>query len=292
MGKRKGFSLIELLVLLAIIAVLTALLVPAVQRAREAALRTQSMNNLRQCVLALHNAADAHQGQLPTLNGMPYPVWRGRSMMFSLLPYVEEENFYRECLSTGLFPSEHLVRAYVSPADPTIAIPQTAGEVASYAANAIAFDGQPRISSSFPDGTSQTIAFAEHYADKCQLTQFSWSLTLPITVSSPIEKVAHRATFAEPRALPDLIGGPYLAPDIFPITSGNPPVSTGSAPGLTFQTRPAVEDCDARLAQSPHSAGMLTGFFDGSVHLLASNTSENVYWALVTPNKGEVVDGW
>ena len=111
--KRRGFSLLELLVVLAILAVLIGLLLPAVQKIRQAAARAVCGNNLKQLALAAHNY-EAMKGGFPycaiTTNGnqppyLPY-VWTttgdrghpngtlGRSSgLVALLPFLEQENF-------------------------------------------------------------------------------------------------------------------------------------------------------------------------------------------------------
>ena len=87
MKKRKAFTLIELLVVIAIIAILVALLLPAVQQAREAARRTQCKNNLKQLSLALHNYHDVYQ-TFPAASQQSRRF--GPSPFVAMLPYFEQ----------------------------------------------------------------------------------------------------------------------------------------------------------------------------------------------------------
>jgi prepilin-type N-terminal cleavage/methylation domain-containing protein len=98
--KRHAFTLIELLVCLSVIAILMALLLPAVQQAREAARKAVCRNNLRQLGLALHNYHDAHQtfppGWIPFDRLALRPADRGDSWAWGafLLPYLDQAPLY------------------------------------------------------------------------------------------------------------------------------------------------------------------------------------------------------
>jgi prepilin-type N-terminal cleavage/methylation domain-containing protein/prepilin-type processing-associated H-X9-DG protein len=95
-----GFTLVELLVVVAIIGVLVALVLPAVQAAREAARRAQCQNNLRQIGLALHVYHDAHK-QLPVgcvEKRIQKTTPNGRQLSWSaeLLPHLEEQSLWHQ----------------------------------------------------------------------------------------------------------------------------------------------------------------------------------------------------
>src|SRR6186997_1376717 len=88
---RRAFTLVELLVVIAIIGVLVALLLPAVQSARESARRMQCSNNLRQVSIAVHSYHDAIQYLPPASTNSNLS---GSSAFAAILPHIEQSNAY------------------------------------------------------------------------------------------------------------------------------------------------------------------------------------------------------
>jgi prepilin-type N-terminal cleavage/methylation domain-containing protein len=91
-ARRGGFSLLELLVVIGIIGILVGLLLPAVQRTREAASRISCFNNLKQIGLAMHHHHDVH-GRLPAFSGGDA---NAATWTVMVLPFMEQTNLYRQ----------------------------------------------------------------------------------------------------------------------------------------------------------------------------------------------------
>src|SRR5687767_5126165 len=94
---RTGFTLVELLVVIAIVGILIALLLPAVQQARESGNRISCQNNLKQIGLAVHGYHDT-RNKFPsgTNNDKPFPLAAPRTTyLIELYPYLEQDNIYQ-----------------------------------------------------------------------------------------------------------------------------------------------------------------------------------------------------
>jgi prepilin-type N-terminal cleavage/methylation domain-containing protein len=131
--ERSGFTLVELLVVIAIIGILVALLLPAIQAAREASRRAQCSNHLKQLGLAIHNFHDGRKYKPPgtTQDQRPFgPAasnW-GASWLVYILPYVEQQSLWDQLTigggtgygnaANGPFYTGHMIPVYRCPSSP------------------------------------------------------------------------------------------------------------------------------------------------------------------------------
>ena len=297
-NRRRGLTLIELLVVIGIIAVLIALLVPAVQRVREAAARAQSLNNLKQMALACQSFHDAEK-TLPPAQGARSP---GRGVIgpvhFHILDYIEQGPVLQSAQSPSGYARwdvnatyGKVIPTYLSPSDPTVTTGQaslgalwaeasfaynfqvfgngsmaTSPDVASGNPNTtnIAFwFGRTRLSA-IQDGTSNTIMFAEKIAQCGQ-----WQGPVDGAGLWSCEFNQRRPGFA---------------------INGAAPNSTGLA--CMFQVRPNPATCDWQLASTPSSDAILVALCDGSARSLAASTTPGIWWSALQPNDGGILGDW
>jgi Tfp pilus assembly protein PilE len=274
-----GKSLIELIVTIAIVAVLLSLVLPAIQKVRARARGVEAKNHMRQLTIASGNFAATNDGKLPSLEGN-----RAKNSIFTeLIPHLGGIVLNTADTATTIRSS------FLSPADPSIHSdhPDNKGDC-SYALNSLVFENG-LFQTMFGDGTSNTLLFTTHYA-KCKGTAFVWSLrrvtcmsyggpnqvTQVLCVKPPI----HRGTIADPGV-----------DDIRPVPGKTTGRSEPSVAGLSFQPTVHWNECDYRLPQALQNNLLDVAMADGSVRTVRQGVEPWVFWSAVTPNGGEVLPG-
>ncbi len=279
--RRPGFTLIELLVVIAIIGILIALLLPAVQKVREAANRISSTNNLKQLGLAIHNFHDTNQ-QIPTNGGhaagdpviisenvdgvLGYgdPTKSGRdqpgSWAYAILPQLEQGNVYQNDgysvpLKLFIDPGCRPVLATNAISDHGI-VPNPNGRNpwshTDYAINIMVSGsrGSHTRLTDITDGTSNTILLGTKAMDPANYTTGTWHWDEPLFSGGT--------------------GGTYRM---------------GTA---VLQDQPG--NAYPQNWGAPYAGGCLFSMCDGSVRTIAYGPDPTTFGYLLNPNDGHVAD--
>jgi len=218
-ARRDAFTLIELIVVIAIIGVLIGLLLPAVQAVRQSANRAQSANNLKQMGLGIINAAATANGTLPPAMDQ-FPTGSGTfgSLFFHILPYIEEDlvqSAAKPTNTTGTFATPQLpflVYGGSNPATPTVedtmnytvktfvaptdSFNGNTGGLCSYAGNGMVFVSGSRYPQVFGlKGTTKCVMLFERAATSNSgqfVTTAGTNGTLSWTGSAPVPDVGNK----------------------------------------------------------------------------------------------------
>jgi prepilin-type N-terminal cleavage/methylation domain-containing protein len=319
--RRAAFTLIELLVVIAVIGILIALLLPAVQKVREAANRTSCTNNFKQLGLAFHNMHDVNRqlpptaadvtGTSPATTG-PYANGVNYTAFTWLLPFIEQANVYQLLTSQPLITSAtagtatNKVKTYQCPSDPG----NSSG--ASLANQTVTWGGFTITPSTFgsPAGGASSYVVNNQVFGNPGSGSYQGSARIP--ASFP-DGMTNTILCSEVFATCGMAAGTTFG-SMWGVGGGGTggisttPVMCASGTGATSRVTATLTltpygctpmqssvtyqvNCNYGTVQSGHPGGVNALVGDGSVRFVSSGIS-NATWSLVCdPRDGQVISG-
>jgi prepilin-type N-terminal cleavage/methylation domain-containing protein/prepilin-type processing-associated H-X9-DG protein len=309
-ARRRGFTLIELLVVIAIIGILIGLLLPAVQKVREAANRIKCANNLKQIALAVHSYHDG-QGYLPVNSGTSLALndhnW---SWLARILPYIEQDALYRQAnipsntLSMSAAEIQAQIKTFLCPSDPlSNAGPRTDEfNISPTPVGQTNYKGVSGANWGNDGGIGNTGSPGGAFGCDAQ-----WRYADPSSGSynglDDGDGIFYRDDFKRPKRLTDILDGTsntFMVGEDVPSMNmhcdwpfANHATGTcGIGPNALNSSGQPYASSDwpnVYSFHSMHAGGLQFAMADGSVTFIPNSISLAVYRALATSNGGEVV---
>jgi len=297
---RSGFTLIELLVVIAIIAILIGLLLPAVQKVREAAGRTQSMNNLRQMGIAANSMNDTAPTLSPGWNawwmwapqrsgawvtGSYRGPWGNATTMgdvtyfYHMLPFVEQKAMYDAGNGLNLFASASGTNIWTMPLK-TFTAPNDYSQVPNL-----------NIQYGWLAGNAMTPWALSSYAvnyqvvgrrggDPYQSAQWDRPQSIQGVQDGSSNTILHAEKLRQCAS-----GGNMLLHGGWNLQYG-PYFATVGGPAVKFQSAPTIAACDWTRATAFSASGILVGMVDGSARTVSNSISVSTWGLACDPSDG------
>ncbi|MEA1949797.1 MAG: DUF1559 domain-containing protein, partial [Planctomycetota bacterium] len=300
--RTRAFTLVELLVVIAIIGILIALLLPAVQAAREAARRMQCTNNLKQIGLGVHNYASTNRDYFP--QGSPDARYYG--LFFKLLPYIEEQAVHDQVdmtvPATDVLNNparETVINAYICPSWPdkvttkiTTAGSWTQGAillyqgVGGYTPNPTGIDASKGIASGNGDMPYNGIF---SWGKQNRLGDVSDGLSSTLMVGEFVQRDSIRPQYPG-NVRGWMIGGNWSGPPgsySFKVVSRGVPNQQLDRYSASWSL---ITPYNHLPFGSRHPGGCNFVFGDGSVHFINGEIELETFRQMATVNGGETID--
>jgi type II secretory pathway pseudopilin PulG len=286
--RRRAFTLFQLLIVLAIIAILIGLLLPAVQKVRAAAARTQSFNNLKQIAIAMLNYADTYQVLPPGVDDNHF------SATSKLLPFIEQNNLFQQINfkktvddEANALARKAAIRTLLSPQDPIPSV-KTEWGATNYLFNdqVLFLNSKSKFPASITDGTSNTIMSGETLKGdgktnavdvRRQYVLLKKEDLKNVGADSGVKYFKDNQNIAGDRCA-SWMDGRFLQGTFNSRLRPNderPDVSCGGVSGVS--------------ALRSFESIVCVGMFDGSVRAVSIRVTEKTWKAAMTPSAGDIL---